>query len=80
MPDLWRRRAVTLSVAAAGAGLFLLAGLPLPLLLGPMLACLVAALAGTRLADFGKAGPFLRTFLGVAVGASITPGVVEAPT
>ncbi|HMO06253.1 MAG TPA: AbrB family transcriptional regulator [Paracoccaceae bacterium] len=32
--------------------------------------------AGTRLAAFGKAGSSLRTFLGVAVGASITPGVV----
>lgn len=76
MPDLWRRRALTLAVAAAGATGFVLAGLPLPLLLGPMAACLLAALAGARMADFGQAGTFLRTFLGVAVGASITPEVV----
>ncbi|MFN3971324.1 MAG: AbrB family transcriptional regulator [Gemmobacter sp.] len=76
MPDLWRRRAVTLGVAACGAGVFWAAGLPLPLLLGPMAACLLAALAGARMADFGAAGTFLRTFLGVAVGASITPDVV----
>ena len=51
-------------------------GLPLPLLLGPMLACLLAALAGARMADMGPAGTFLRTFLGVAVGAAITPEMV----
>lgn len=76
MAELWRRRALTFGVAAAGAGGFLALGLPLPLLLGPMLACLLAALAGGRMADFGQAGTFLRTFLGVAVGASITPEVV----
>ncbi len=76
-PGLWRRRAQTLAVAATGAGGFLALGLPLPLLLGPMAACLAAALAGARMADMGQAGTFLRTFLGLAVGASITPDLVH---
>ena len=77
MPDLWRQRGLTLAIAAAGSAVFLAAGMPLPLLLGSMLACLVAALMGARMADMGNAGTYLRTFLGVAVGASITPDVVQ---
>ncbi len=77
-PDrsLWRKRALTLAIAALGAAAFLALHLPLPLLLGPMAACLVAALLGTGLADMGQAGTYLRTFLGLAVGASITPDLV----
>lgn len=71
-----KRRALTFAIAALGAGLFVLAGLPLPMLLGPMLACLIAALAGAPLAGAGQLGIFMRTFLGVAVGASITPEVL----
>lgn len=78
-PDtgLWRKRALTLAIAAFGAGLFFALGLPLPLLLGPMAACLLAALAGARMADMGGFGTFLRTFLGLAVGSSITPDLVH---
>lgn len=71
-----RRRALTFALAALGAALFLLAGLPLPFLLGPMLACLLAALIGAPLAGAGQFGIFMRTFLGVAVGSSITPSVL----
>lgn len=74
---LWRARAKTLAIAGVGAGAFLALGLPLPLLLGPMLACLVAALSGARMADMGDAGTYLRTFLGLAVGASITPDLLH---
>lgn len=73
---LTRRRVLSFAVAAAGAAAFLLLGLPLPLLMGPMLACLIAALCGAPLADSGGFGVFMRTFLGVAVGAAITPQVV----
>lgn len=78
-PDtgLWRKRALTLAIAAFGAGLFFALGLPLPLLLGPMAACLLAALAGARMADMGGFGTFLRTFLGLAVGSSITHDLVH---
>lgn len=63
--------------ASAGAALFVLLGLPLPLLLGPMLGCLVAALAGQRLEGMGLLGVAMRTILGVAIGASITPELVR---
>jgi len=42
-------RLATLALSAAGAGLFWLIGMPLPILLGPMFACLIAALAGMPL-------------------------------
>nr|WP_252733437.1 AbrB family transcriptional regulator [Paracoccus marinaquae] len=73
---LLRKRALTFAIAAVGAAAFLMSNLPLPLLLGPMLACLIAALAGAPLAGAGQFGVFMRTFLGVAVGASITPEVL----
>lgn len=74
-------RITALAVAAAGAGVFVYAGLPLPLLLGPMLACLAAALTGMKIRGMGTFGTFMRTFLGVAVGSSITPQVVaQMPT
>lgn len=67
---------LTFALAAAGAALFLMLRLPLPLLLGPMLACLIAALLGAPLRGAGNFSTFMRTFLGVAVGASITPQVL----
>lgn len=71
-----RRRALTLAVAAAGVALFLLLGLPLPFLFGPMFACLAAALAGLPLRGMGPLSLAARSVLGVAVGASLTPAVV----
>ncbi|MEM9247701.1 MAG: AbrB family transcriptional regulator [Pseudomonadota bacterium] len=71
-----RQRIATLAIAAAGAGVAWLLGLPLPFLFGPMFACLGAALAGLPLQGMGQFGVGMRTILGVAVGASITPQVV----
>jgi membrane AbrB-like protein len=71
------RRLGTAAIATLGAGLFWLAGLPLPFLLGPLAACLVAALAGARLGDMGVVGRTMRVVLGVAVGASITPELLD---
>lgn len=76
MPPL-TRRALTLALAALGAGVFLLAGLPLPFLFGPMAACLIAALLGMPLRGMGQFSVAMRTILGVAVGASITPEVLH---
>ncbi len=73
MKYLTFRRMATFAGAGAGGALFVLLGLPLPLLLGPMAACLIAALIGVPMQDAGVMGTFMRTFLGVAVGASITP-------
>lgn len=76
-----RRVLLTLAIGLAGAGLFWLAHLPLPFLFGPMAACLAAALAGVRLKGAGQVGAGMRTILGLAVGASITPALVaQIPT
>lgn len=66
----------TFGAALIGAAIFLALGLPLPWLLGPMMACLIVALSGARMQGAGQLGVFMRTFLGVAVGASITPQVL----
>ena len=72
-----RHRLYTLLVAAAGPVLFVLLGLPLPLLLGPMFACLAAALAGMKLQGVAPVSSAMRTVLGVAVGAAITPALLD---
>jgi uncharacterized protein len=69
-------RLATLALAAAGAALFGVLGLPLPLLLGPMFACLLAALAGMPLKGVKPVSEAMRPVLGVAVGASLTPALV----
>lgn len=74
---LLRIRGATLGIAAAGCVVFLACDLPLPFLFGPMFACLAAALANRRVADMGHLAVFMRTVLGVAVGASITPALVQ---
>ncbi|HEX9859102.1 MAG TPA: AbrB family transcriptional regulator [Paracoccaceae bacterium] len=76
MRALPRPRLHALLAAALGAAAFLVLGLPLPLLLGPMLGCLVAALGGAPLEGMGGFGTFMRTFLGVAIGSSITPALI----
>ncbi|TGD45377.1 AbrB family transcriptional regulator [Pseudotabrizicola sediminis] len=76
MTFLTRPRLLTFAIAITGAALFLLLQLPLALLLGPMAACLVAALLGAKMQDAGTLGTFMRTFLGVAVGSSITPETI----
>ncbi len=67
---------MTLLVSVAGAAAFLLAGWPLPLLLGPMVACLVAAVTSVPMQAMGALGQFMRTFLGVAIGTSVTPEIL----
>ena len=71
-----RPRLATIGLAIAGASVFWLAGLPLPFLFGPMAACLFAALGGAKLQGMGKLGMGMRTILGVAVGASVTPALI----
>lgn len=72
-----KARMVTLFAATCGAALFVIVGLPLPLLLGPMLACLAVALMGAQLEGMGTLGTFMRTFLGVAIGTTITPDLIS---
>ena len=71
-------RAVLTAFVTAGLGVALFAGLnlPLPWLLGPIFACLLAALMGVPLGGIGWLNDGMRTILGVAVGASLTPSVI----
>ena len=64
-----------MALAAIGAAVFWRLGLPLPLLLGPMFACLAAALAGVPLVGVPPVSEAMRPVLGVAVGASLTPAL-----
>jgi len=68
---------LTAGIALAGVGVFHRLSLPLPFLLGPLFACLIAALLGAKLVDMGRLGTGMRTVLGVAVGAAITPELMS---
>lgn len=73
---LLAKRAMTIATGLLGTGAFWAMGLPLPFLLGPLTAILIAALAGAPVKDAGTLGKLMRTILGVAIGASITPDLV----
>ncbi|PWK62507.1 AbrB family transcriptional regulator [Roseicyclus mahoneyensis] len=75
-PAMLKRRALTIGIGILGTLAFWALELPLPFLLGPLFACLVAALAGVPVQDSGTFGKLMRTILGVAIGASITPDLV----
>ncbi|MEM6565373.1 MAG: AbrB family transcriptional regulator [Pseudomonadota bacterium] len=64
------------ALAFVGVGLFHALNLPLPWLLGPIFACLSAALAGLPLKGLTTVNEGMRTILGVAVGATLTPAVI----
>ena len=64
--------ASSLAIAALGVTAFKLLQLPLPFLLGPIVACLVAALIGMPMRGNKLIGDAMRTILGVAVGATFT--------
>jgi len=66
----------TMAIALLGVAVFMLIGFPLPWLLGPMFSCLAFALPGVDLQGPARLTVLMRTVLGVAVGASITPAVV----
>ncbi|MHA1528567.1 MAG: AbrB family transcriptional regulator [Alphaproteobacteria bacterium] len=72
-----RARLTALAASVAGAGLFHLLDLPLPLMLGPMFGCLAVALAGADLKGLGPLATMMRIVLGVAVGAAITPELLD---
>jgi len=73
---LLAKRGMTIAVGLLGTAVFWAMGLPLPFLLGPLTAILIAALAGAPVKDAGTLGKLMRTILGVAIGASITPDLV----
>lgn len=65
-------------VGLAGVGVFQNFNLPLPWLLGPITACLLAAMAGLPMRGIGVLNNAMRTILGVAVGATLTPAVMAS--
>ena len=69
----------TMLIGLVGVGLFHALALPLPWLLGPIAACLVAALMGTRMKGITPVNDFMRTILGVAAGASLLSSWVTGP-
>ncbi|MEM7439411.1 MAG: AbrB family transcriptional regulator [Pseudomonadota bacterium] len=64
------------ATALVGVAAFHALSLPLPWLLGPITACLAAALAGLPLGGIKPVNNAMRTILGVAVGATLTPAVI----
>lgn len=65
-------------IAGVGVAVFIAVSLPLPWLLGPILACLIAALAGVPMRTIPVLNNAMRTILGVAVGATLTPAVLAS--
>lgn len=70
------RPIVTLLIGSAGVAAFHALALPLPFLLGPLFACLASALLGVRLAVWRPVADAMRTILGVAIGASVSPALL----
>ncbi|MEL7092695.1 MAG: AbrB family transcriptional regulator [Pseudomonadota bacterium] len=69
---------ITHLIAAVGVVVFHLATLPLPWLLGPIFACLVAALCGVKMRGMPVLNNAMRSILGVAVGATFTVALVAS--
>lgn len=72
------RVAITNAIALVGVGVFHLLTLPLPWLLGPIFACLIAALAGVPLKGIKLVNDAMRGILGVAVGATFTTTLLSS--
>lgn len=68
------------TVAVLGVAAFQLLDLPLPWLLGPIIACLLAALAGVPMRSVKLLDDGMRTILGVAVGATFTAALLVSMT
>jgi len=66
----------TFAIALAGCAVFHVLNLSLPWLLGPIAACLAAALVGVPMKGIKPLNDSMRTVLGVAVGATLTPAVI----
>ncbi len=67
----------TIILALFGVLIFWILNLPLPFLFGPLFMCLALAIIGVQLKGIGRISIAARTILGVAIGASITPALVQ---
>ncbi|MEM7242550.1 MAG: AbrB family transcriptional regulator [Pseudomonadota bacterium] len=63
-------------IGLIGVGVFFLLSLPLPFLLGPITACLIAALFRVEMKGIKFLNESMRSILGVAIGASLSTTVV----
>ena len=70
------RHIIPIGIGILGAAVFHLLNLPLPFLLGPISACLIAALLGVKMQGIKVLNDGMRSILGVAIGASLTVPVV----
>ena len=67
---------ITHAIAGLGVAVFYFLHLPLPWLLGPIIACLIAALLGVPMKGMAFVNNAMRSILGVAVGATFTTALV----
>jgi membrane AbrB-like protein len=77
MRSLIGQTLLTVVIGATGVAAFWAIHLPLPFLFGPMAACLLAALLRAPLRGFGQVSIGARSILGVAIGASLTPDLLD---
>ncbi len=77
---IFDRPLVGLGLAAFGSVsfgvIFAHMGVPLPAVLGPIVATLIVASAGFRIHDVGFYDPLIRACLGVVAGTTFTPDIV----
>ncbi|WP_439144206.1 AbrB family transcriptional regulator [Planktotalea sp.] len=71
-----KARIASFAVAFIGVLVFKLLQLPLPWLLGPIFACLIAALVGVQMRGIKVLNDAMRTILGVAVGATFSSALL----
>ena len=69
---------LALLVGVVGAALAKPAGIPLPYLIGPLLACAIAAVAGAPVAAIPYGREFGQVTIGLAIGLRFVPTVVLA--
>ncbi len=65
--------ATAVIISLFGAVSFTYLKVPLPFLLGPIFFCLIAAIIRLPMSGIKPVSDSMRTILGVAIGASITP-------
>lgn len=71
------RIALALALGAAGGAVFLTLGLPLPWMLGALVATMTASLLGAPIAAPERARPAVVAVIGVMLGSSFTPDLLE---
>lgn len=69
----WKTIISAIIVSLIGTVAFQYLNVPLPFLLGPIFLCLIAAIIRVPMSGIKPLSDSMRTILGVAVGASITP-------